>query len=145
MKSKLQSNLKLINKPELSIRSIIIAMCLILTSIMAFLLGCQPENTVTQAEVSKEEDVKPELAEKEENFYEIQLMASTNLTKLENEQKKLKEFGYQTSISNTIQQGKKFYRLRLQDHFNYADAKVLGELLQEEFETIQDVWIQKIK
>lgn len=131
-------------------RKIMIYLSILLTSVMALIVGCNSEQGITEntneMSISEEEtesmDAEPIT---QENLYEIQIMASRNRSKLQKEQEKLYEFGYLTSISKTYHKGELFYRLRLQDQFVYSDAKIVGEILKEEFDAIKNVWIQKIK
>jgi len=99
-----------------------------------------------QSEVTlKEEEIQPETVLKGEKVFELQLVAVRDYARIEAEQNKLAHNGYNTLITTTVKDGETFYRLRLDDLYTYADAFALGEKLKEQFFSIHEYWIQKVK
>jgi len=101
----------------------------------------QPEKT----SIEEEQKIQPETTLKGEKVFELQLVAVRDYARIEAEQNKLAHNGYNTLITTTVKDGETFYRLRLDDLYTYADAFALGEKLKEQFFSIHEYWIQKVK
>ncbi len=128
---------------------------LVMTILMSILLGCnKKEHTTAWIEVESDslstvtqsmplEDTKLSIIEKKKE-YEIQLMASENLNAIETEQKIFLQAGYSTKIIPKICNEKTFYRLRLEKLFTIEEAFLKAKIIEQDFQQIQKVWIQKV-
>ena len=101
----------------------------------------QPEKTVKE----EKKEIQPEIVLKGKKVFELQLVAVRDYARIEAEQNKLARNGYNTFITTTVKDGETFYRLRLDDLYTYSEAFALGEKLKEQFFSIHEYWIQKVK
>jgi hypothetical protein len=142
-------------KMEVTMKRALILLNIGMTILMSILLGCnQKEHTtqfqresrdtllITEPEIITEEISAPVFIEKKE--YEIQLMASQNLTAIEKEKQKFLQAGYVTKIVPKRSNGKTFYRLRLEELFTKDEAFAKAKTIENDFQTIQKAWIQKM-
>jgi len=101
----------------------------------------QPEKIVKE----EKKEIQPEIVLKGKKVFELQLVAVRDYARIEAEQNKLARYGYNTFITTTVKDGETFYRLRLDDLYTYSEANALGEKLKEQFFSIHEYWIQKVK
>jgi len=104
-----------------------------------------PEKEIEKVSKVSKEEIQPEIVLKGEKVFELQLVAVRDYARIEAEQNKLARYGYNTFITTTVKGGKTFYRLRLDDLYTYSEAFALGEKLKEQFFSIHEYWIQKVK
>ena len=77
--------------------------------------------------------------------YELQLLANTDLSKVEERKQILEELGYKAKITTTEKDGITFYRLRLEATFSLEEGKVIGEALKEQFDFIEGYWLDRVR
>jgi len=77
--------------------------------------------------------------------YEVQLFSLKNHNRILKEQLSLEKAGYKTKISKIEAKGIAFYRLRLANRYNKIEAIRVGEEIKNNFESVENYWIQKIK
>ena len=114
--------------------------------------GITPEKeTVSEEEIQpevtlkEEEEIQPEVTLKGKKVFELQIVAIRDYSRIEIEQNKLARYGYNTLITTTLKDGETFYRLRLDDLYTYSEAFAMGEKLKEQFSSIHEYWIQKVR
>jgi hypothetical protein len=78
-----------------------------------------------------------------DNVYEVQLLANTDLDKVEAVKMLLESEGYRLKIIDFEKDGVIYYRLRLAEAFTLDKAKITGEELKEKYKFIQNYWIDK--
>ena len=100
----------------------------------------QPEVTLKE-----EKEIQPEIVLKGKKVFELQIVAVRDYSRIELEQNKLARYGYNTLITTTVKDGDTFYRLRLDDLYTYSEATALGEKLKEQFSSIHEYWVQKVR
>jgi len=104
-----------------------------------------PEKEIEKVSKVSKEEIQPEIVLKGEKVFELQLVAVRDYARIEAEQNKLARYGYNTFITTTVKGGDTYYRLRLDDLYTYSEAFALGEKLKEQFFSIHEYWIQKVK
>ena len=108
----------------------------------------EPEVIVTnEIEVvtqESKEDIQPEITIKEE-LYELQILADTDSSYIHIQKNKLAKAGYNTKITIFHKDDETFYRLRLEELYTHPEAVELGEKLKEQFSSIREYWIHKVK
>ena len=102
------------------------------------------EEPITK-KIEKEPEQIQEQPKREEKVYELQIVASKNYASIELEKNKLELYGYKTKITTHKKDGFTFYRLRLDDFYTHSEATSLGEKLKEQFPSINEYWVQKVK
>ena len=114
--------------------------------------GITPEKeTVSEEEIQpevtlkEEKEIQPEVTWKGKKVFELQIVAIRDYSRIEIEQNNLARYGYNTLITTTIKGGETFYRLRLDDLYTYSEAFAVGEKLKEQFSSIHEYWIQKVR
>jgi cell division septation protein DedD len=70
--------------------------------------------------------------------YVLQLACVTDRDRLLGEQEKLRNQGYETTISKRFSNGIAYYRLRLNGEYSHAEAKELGKEIVQKFLNIKD-------
>lgn len=100
------------------------------------------EETVVTVEKEAEKKSPKQYTGKKE--YELQLAARRSRDRVEITSEKFKKYGYDTKISLTYKDGKKYYRLRMKGLYTKQEAKDLGEKLKNQFPSIQNYWIQRV-
>lgn len=105
------------------------------------------EPTVEKAKVTpeKEPEQVPEEVNVEEKVFELQVVAVKDYSKIDIEKNKLAQYGYNTKITTIEKDGKTFYRLRLDGFYTHSEAVALGEKLKNQFPSINEYWVQKVK
>lgn len=73
--------------------------------------------------------------------YEIQILANSKRSFVEERKRILDKAGYQAKIVTTIKNGKTFYRLRLADSYSQSKAKKVGDKLKKDVKFVTDCWI----
>ena len=76
--------------------------------------------------------------------YVIQLSCIQDKARLEQEQQKLKKYGYETNISQRTNDGTIFYRLRLNGKYNETEATKLGDEIKKKFLNITDYLVLRV-
>ena len=108
----------------------------------------EPEVVVTnEIEVvtqESKEEIQPEINIKEE-LYELQVLADTDFSYIHVQKNKLAQAGYNTKITTFHKDDEIFYRLRLEELYSHPEAVELGEKLKEQFSSIREYWIHKVK
>ncbi len=108
----------------------------------------EPEVIVTnEIEVvtqESKEEIQPEITIKEE-LYELQILADTDSSYIHIQKNKLAKAGYNTKITIFHKDDETFYRLRLEEFYTHPEAVELGEKLKEQFSSIREYWIHKVK
>ncbi|NQV19326.1 MAG: hypothetical protein HQ534_12390 [Armatimonadetes bacterium] len=108
----------------------------------------EPEVVVTnEIEVvtqESKEEIQPEITIKEE-LYELQVLADTDSSYIHVQKNKLAQAGYNTKITIFHKDEETFYRLRLEELYTHPEAIELGEKLKEQFSSIREYWIHKVK
>ena len=109
----------------------------------------EPEVVVTnEIEVvsqESQEEIQPEIITKEEGQYELQILADTDSSYIHVQKNKLAQAGYNTKITTFHKDDEIFYRLRLEELYSHPEAVELGEKLKEQFSSIREYWIHKVK
>ncbi|MCD6101658.1 MAG: SPOR domain-containing protein [Candidatus Cloacimonetes bacterium] len=105
------------------------------------------EPTVEKAKVTpeKEPEQVPEEVKGEEKVFELQVVAVKDYSKINIEKNKLAQYGYNTKITTIKKDGETFYRLRLDGLYTYSEATKLGEKLKDQFPSIHEYWVQKVR
>ena len=108
----------------------------------------EPEVVVTnEIEVvtqESKEEIQPEITIKQE-LYELQVLADTDSSYIHVQKNKLAVAGYNTKITIFHKGDETFYRLRLEELYTHHEAVELGEKLKEQFSSIREYWIHKVK
>jgi hypothetical protein len=111
-------------------------------------------------EASQKELIKPEyekeikITKKKINFgkkcevqllvsgdYEIQILANSKRSFVEERKIILEKAGYRAKIVTTTNNGKTFYRLRLANSYSQSKAKQVGDKLKKDVRFVSDCWI----
>jgi cell division protein FtsN len=108
----------------------------------------KPETpTVEKAKVAPEKELEqvPEEVKGEEKVFELQVVAVKDYSKINIEKNKLAQYGYNTKITTIEKDGETFYRLRLDGLYTYSEATKLGKKLKDQFPSIHEYWVQKVR
>ena len=73
--------------------------------------------------------------------YEIQILANSRRSFVEERKRILDKAGYPAKIVSTVKNGKTFYRLRLADSYSQSKAKKVGAKLKKDVKFVTDCWI----
>lgn len=105
------------------------------------------EPTVEKAKITpeKEPEQVPEEVKGEEKIFELQIVAVKDYSRINIEKNKLAQYGYNTKITTIEKDGETFYRLRLDGLYTYSEATKLGEKLKDQFPSIHEYWVQKVR
>jgi len=86
-----------------------------------------------------------EITPTEEKVFELQVVAVKDYSRINIEKNKLAQYGYNTKITTIKKDGETFYRLRLDGLYTYSEATKLGEKLKDQFPSIHEYWVQKVR
>ena len=101
-------------------------------------------NEIEVVTQESKEEMQPEITIKEE-LYELQVLADTDSSYIHIQKNKLAKAGYNTKITIFHKGGETFYRLRLEELYTHPEAVELGDKLKEQFSSIREYWIHKVK
>ncbi len=73
--------------------------------------------------------------------YEIQILANSKRSFVEEKKRILDKAGYRAKINSTTKNGKTFYRLRLADSYTHSKAKKVGAKLKKDVRFVSECWI----
>lgn len=73
--------------------------------------------------------------------YEIQILANTKRSYVEDKKRTLESAGYKAKIVTTSKNGKTFYRLRLANSYSRSKATQIGNKLKKDVRFVTDFWI----
>ena len=96
--------------------------------------------SVGQIGTTKKATTKAKVA-KSSGDYEIQILANSKRSFVEEKKRILEKAGYPAKIVSTIKNGKTFYRLRLADSYSQSKAKKVGDKLKKDVKFVSDCWI----
>ena len=80
-----------------------------------------------------------------EEFFALQILASSNYSKVEHLQNKLQKANYESEITKVKRDGEILYRLRLKELYRENDAIKLGEELKKDYPSISSYWLEERK
>ncbi len=100
----------------------------------------------TEPEISKDVEEKPLTPPVRPDVirYEIQIMANTELEKIETTKQFLESEGYKLKVIEFNKDGTTYYRLRLVDPYSKAEADLVGSKLKKNYKFINSYWLDKI-
>jgi len=95
-----------------------------------------------------EEVLKPEVKPEKPvdtgaKVFSVQVLSLTELYSVELQQELMLKKGVRTEISEFVQDGETYYRLRLEGRYSRHGAEDIGEQLKRDFWGITDYWIVK--
>ena len=95
-----------------------------------------------------EEILKPEVKPEKPvdtgaKVFSVQILSLTDLYSVELQQELMLKKGVRTEISEFVQDGETYYRLRLEGRYSRHGAEDIGEQLKRDFWGITDYWIVK--
>lgn len=73
--------------------------------------------------------------------YEIQILANSKRSFVEERKRILDKAGYRAKIVSTTKNGKTYYRLRLADSYSRSKAKSVGDKLKKDVRFVSECWI----
>ncbi|MFC1887573.1 hypothetical protein ACFLYK_02060 [Candidatus Cloacimonadota bacterium] len=94
--------------------------------------------------IVKDTEYETPLPKDEGVRYEIQLMANTDLDKINTTKQFLEEEGYRLKIIDFEKDGITYHRLRLANAYSLEDANTIGEELKQNFKFVNSYWLDKI-
>ena len=108
----------------------------------------EPVEEEVVEEVLKPEVLKPEVKPEKPvdtgaKVFSVQILSLTELYSVELQQKLMLKKGVRTEISEFVQDGETYYRLRLEGRYSRHGAEDIGEQLKRDFWGITDYWIVK--
>ena len=104
-----------------------------------------PEKEIEEVPEKSKKEIQPEITKSEEKVFELQIVAVKDYLRIDIEKNKLARYGYNTNITTTEKDGETFYRLRLDGLYTHSEAVELGEKLKNQFASIHNYWIQKVR
>ena len=96
--------------------------------------------SVGQIGTTKKVSTKAKVAQSSGD-YEIQILANSKRSFVEEKKRILEKAGYPAKIVSTMKNGKTFYRLRLADSYSQSKAKKVGAKLKKDVRFVSDYWI----
>jgi len=110
--------------------------------------GIEPEEEIVELSGSDREEIPEEIREipverSSGTKYEVQILANTDIDKVEAVKMLLETEGYKLKIIEYPSKGEIYYRLRLAEAFTLDEGKRVGEELKRNFKFISNYWLDK--
>lgn len=126
----------------------VVVLMIIIGFVIANLAHRYAVNTAKEKVMQTKEKIPDETTEEftvYEEYFALQVMASSNYNKIEHLKTKLENAGYKTEITKVKREGEILYRLRLFELFLEKEAIALGDKLKDTYTEIDSYWLEERK